>query len=429
MEDLENKNILNERDSTLLIKENGESRVLGATCAKNLIICCETANPDECDADCPTDSGQFTCVCTGTDSIDAGGICLKTELCSCDAETCSCDAETCSCDSDSCSSESCIHDFTPICSGETADFQCDDNCPLDSSVCTADAPITCSTDAAPIETGINPNTIEYVSIGNRAVESIWIAGHLVWGSSQSTKYYFPFRLIKEGAYLDENDFYAATWQQCSINNSHSTEYFDQDGVGYLRDGDGYTVFWVSADTASFASGAYVYLLNDDDYEYVNSVIQTPATAATLTAFTSAGINNIIGTYTREYKLNAIINPGSYTVEGLPAGSTGDLYWEIYIQTGSTNIMLSNGHLTITDFYDFQWGAVQYPDEPVNLAEHPELYGQSVQIHYSTELYVTIPGADGMNWFHSDSPAVYQTIPAPTQPEDDVIIPMPSFTDT
>lgn len=82
MEDLEKQNefenILEERDSTLLVKEGDGNRALGVTCTK-VVVCCETIASDEC----TTDSGQI-CICTGLDNPDMG--CLRSD-CGSDTST------------------------------------------------------------------------------------------------------------------------------------------------------------------------------------------------------------------------------------------------------------------------------------------------------------------------------------------------------
>ena len=193
-----------------------------------------------------------------------------------------------------------------------------------------------------------------MSIGGHSVSSVWLKGVQVWPTS--TTYYFPFRLINQGSYLTWSQFQADSWNSIRLNDDMQANEitFTKNQVGHITDGSGNTVFYLSATNSTYSGGGHVYLLNNSEWEYSSTLLQNAATTNTLSAFNTAGINDIEGIYTG-YKPAGIpifISDGEYTCGGHCTGPV--LQWSV-------------------SYYDTEINSTQYLSECVAI--------NGTEIHY------------------------------------------------
>lgn len=260
--------------------------------------------------------------------------------------------------------------------------------------------------------------VQAMSFSGRPATQAWIAGTKVW-SAPASAYYFPFRLIKEGSYLSYNDFMSESWDIIRLNDdmwSHEIN-FSKNQVLYVTDENNRTVFYLPATDSAYANGAYVYLTTDT-YEYSNGNLQTPSTASTLAALTSAGINNITGFSLAVDEVLLSINDGTYTWNGGALPVAEYLNWEISApDISSTPIFTGSNTCGPGSVINVPWG------NDISVVSVPcELWGLTIEVDY--KLWSSIAG--------SSSPftgTLWVAIPDATgQGPVNVLVNMPSITD-
>lgn len=223
------------------------------------------------------------------------------------------------------------------------------------------------------------------------------------------------------------------------------ETFTKNQVGHITDGSGNTVFYLSTTNSSYSGGGYVYL-NSTDWEYTNGLLQNAATTNTLSAFNTAGINDIEG-------VGEIVEPtptigdGLYTFSNLTGSGSLYMQWEVwyeYYDPGPGETI----HVTISDAlaingneyninysgdgsdWTYAWGS-----DP-NLETHTmpiELQGTTVTFHWWFDAgaidYSQYPeGRPAGGGEHSGTVNVY--VPSMDDPDYNpyFVVPMPSISD-